>query len=282
MVNVVTDILRKAATCNSEDPRRQGNVIHLASDCQVIITGDIHGHADAMSKVIKLATTPAITNRCLIFQEIIHGPIDPASGQDRSLELLLRAVRLKVEHPQEVLFLLANHDLAQLTGNEIAKEGRGMCKSFAEGVRFLFPEDAEDILQALNEFILSMPLAIRCPNGVFMTHSLPSPDRMELAGVEILDRPYQKDDLRRGGAVYEWTWGRDQTAEQVKALAERLGVEFFILGHRKTATGCEELTDLAVTLACDHSQGCLIYFKADEPIIAENLQQHIVRLAVIK
>lgn len=266
MPNAAADIFRQAAQANLDDPRRRGNVVALEADCDVVITGDIHGNRQALGRIVTYFERPARRPRRLVLQELIHGPLDESSGHDRSVELLLRSARLKVSRPQDVVFLLGNHDLAQVTGVEIAKDGCQACRSFGEGVRFAFGDDGEEVLTAVAEFLWSLPLVATCPNGVWMTHSLPSPHRMKKAGTDILSRPYRREDFLRGGAAYEWTWGRGHTDEQIEALAAELGAALFLLGHRHTQAGIEAIACKAVTIASDHSHGCLAEFAADQPL----------------
>jgi hypothetical protein len=267
--NVAADIFRQAAQANVEDPRRRGNVVELEAGCDVIVTGDVHGNRQTFARILAYFERPSARPRRLVLQELIHGPLDEATGQDRSVELLLRAARLKLARPTDVVFLLGNHDLAQITGIEVAKEGAESCKAFIEGVRFAFGADGEQVLTAVDDFIRSMPLAAKCPNGVWITHSLPSPMRTAAAGVEILTRPYRYEDFLRGGAVYDWTWGRGQTDEQIDALAAALGAELFVLGHRHTQAGIEAVARRAVAIASDHNHGCLVEFASDLPLDAD-------------
>ena len=265
------DIIRRAAQLNRDDPRRQGSCIQLTGQCEVIVSGDIHGNRQNLAKILAYANLPGKADRFLVLQEIIHGPADPASGQDRSIELLLRAARLKCAHEAQVLFVLGNHDVAQITGSEITKNGQSFCKSFAEGVGYSFGQaDAAEILDAVAEFLLSLPLAVRCDNGVLIAHSLPSARQPSAA--ETLSRPFGKDDLSRRGGAYNWTWGRGHTPEQLESLAGELGVEFFILGHRHAAGGLEVLSRRAVVLASDHPHGQIIHFSTDSPLSAESAQ----------
>ena len=254
------DIFRQAASLNRNDPRRCENVIELETDRQIIVAGDIHGYREGLARIISYATSLPPGQWRLVLQELIHGPADPRNGHDRSIELLLRAARLKVSYPAEAIIIMGNHDIAQVTGNEITKEGCGVCKAFVAGVEFTFGADSGDVIEALYDFLLSAPLAVRCPNGVWITHSLPSTRRMEATGTEILSRPICDKDLRRGGAVYEWTWGRRHSPKSIDTLAEKLGVEFFILGHQPAATGCCELATRGIILASDHKQGCIVHF----------------------
>lgn len=278
MSNVVADILHQAAELNFSDPQRKGNIVHLADECDVVLAGDIHGNRPGLAKIISYAKL-AQPERRLVLQEIIHGPLDAKTQQDRSVELLVRAARLKVAHQQQVVFLMGNHDIAQITGNEILKEGRGYCRSFNAGVEYAYGDDASEIIQAISAFLMSMPMLARCANNVLLTHSMPSPNRMEVAGREVFDRPYTDADLRRGGGVYEWTWGRNQTDEQADALAAELGIELFILGHRHTPTGCEQIASRTVTIASNHEHGCVVHFPCNQPITTETLQQYVKPLA---
>ncbi len=278
MSNAAADILHQAAELNAGDPQRTGNIVYFNDDCDVVLAGDIHGNRTGMAKIISYADL-ARPDRRLVLQEVIHGPLDPKTQHDRSVELLVRAARLKIAHPQQVVFLMGNHDVAQITGNEILKEGRGYCRSFTAGVEYAYGGEAGEVLRAITDFLMSMPMLVRCPNKVLLTHSLPSPNRMDVAGREVFDRPYTDADLHRGGGVYEWTWGRNPTDEQVEALATELGVELFILGHRHTPTGCEQVASRAVTLASNHEHGCIIHFPCSRPVTAETLQQYVKTIA---
>ena len=168
------DILVRAAELNSSDSRRCGNVIHLSGDCDMIVTGDLHGNSSGLAKIIDYADLGLNPSRRLILQELIHGPPDAETGRDRSIETLLRAAKLKTEYPNQVVFLLGNHDISQITGNEITRGGQPSCKTFTAALDFTFQQDAGRVFDAFERFVLSLPLAIKCPNGVLISHSLPS------------------------------------------------------------------------------------------------------------
>ncbi|MBI5725422.1 MAG: metallophosphoesterase [Planctomycetes bacterium] len=278
MSHKTAEIFRQAAELNRKDPLRQGNVLMFEAGCEIMLTGDIHGHRGNLVRALGYAAPLTDPRRKLILQEIIHGPTDAATGQDLSHELMLRAARMKIANPANVFFLLGNHDVAQAAGNEITKEGCGVCKKFKLSVGVAYGQDAPDILDAINDFLLSMPLAARCPGGQFISHSLPSPGRKKMAGTEILSRPYEQEDLRRGGAVYEWTWGRAQTPELVDELAGQLNAGFFLLGHKHIPEGWEMITPKCAALASDHEKGCLIHFQADEALSDKTIPDHIKRM----
>jgi len=270
--NAFADIFQKAAELNRSDPRRSGNIVHLQPPCQVLLAGDIHGNRHNLQKIIDYAALADHPQRVLILQEIIHGPTDPKSGHDRSVELLAKAARLKITHPQQVLFLLGNHDIAQVTGNEITKEGHGVCRAFTSGVEFSFGAQAQEVMPAVMEFLHSMPLAVRCPNGVWMSHSLPSAMRMDKVDIAMLARmDYTSQEMSRGGTAYEWTWGRQQTPEQLAALGRELSAEFFVLGHRHSGNGYEKITETAISLSSDNEHGCVFEMNCDQPPTMESM-----------
>lgn len=278
MPHPVADIFRQAAQAHRDDPRRRGNVVAFADGDEIVYSGDLHGHRENLARLISLANLPGQPTRRLILQELIHGPADE-QGLDRSLSLLMRAARLKIAHPDQVCLLLANHDVAQITGAEITKAGQGVCESFLQGVRASYAGDADEILAAAYDLLTALPLAARTPGGVWMSHSLPAPNRMALPGLmEILSRPYEPADLKRGGPVYEWTWGRGHTPDQLHALAQRLGVTFFLLAHRHNETGFEPIGDVGAAILSDHSNGRFVRFPASDPMTAESLAQCVQRI----
>lgn len=269
MASAAADILHQAAELNRRDERRRGNVLHMEEGVEMIVTGDLHGNRVGLSKILSHAALTPDCPRRLVLQELIHGHVDLRTGHDRSIEQLVRAARTKVACPRQVLFLLGNHDISQITGSEIMKDGHGVCRAFAEGVGFAFPNDGEEVLEAAMDFLRSQALTIRCPSGVLISHSLPSPSRMNTPWADVLDREYRPDDYRRGGGAYEWTWGRLQTDEQIEKLAEHLNVQFFVIGHKHLDADFEVIGPRAVALTSEHEHGCILKFSGDQPLTAE-------------
>ncbi len=271
----VADIFRQAADANRADPRRNGNLIPLDNQPEIVIAGDLHGHRSNLAKVLEYADLPHHPERILVLQEIVHGPLDERTGLDRSVELLMRVARVRLACPN-LLFLLGNHDLAQVTGNEITKEGRGVCKAFSLSLADAFGPEASEVALALNDFLLSTPLAIRFGRGIMVTHSLPAPERMKFASPDILAaQGYTDRDMRRGGGAYEWTWGRNQTPQQLDGLAAELGVQFFVMGHRHSPEGFELVPNRAISLTCDSDRGCILHLPNDANVTLENVQQYL-------
>lgn len=264
MPHPVADVFAHAAERVAGDACRTGNVIAWERDEQVLYTGDIHGNRDNLSKILKFANLSQNPRRRLVLQELIHGePADPTGG-DRSFELLMRVARLKNSHPGQIFFLMGNHDVAQVTGNEIMKDGRCLCKSFEIGLEQAFGPAVAEVRDSLYAFLRALPLAARCANGMLMSHSLPSPHALPGFDWSILDRPYADADLRRGGAVYEWTWGRGHKPEHFTQVTERLGARQLLLAHQHSRGGFDLVQENALVITSDDSHGTILLFDAGQ------------------
>jgi len=275
------DIFRQAAELNLSDSRREGSVVTVSASNRIVCSGDLHGYRAAIGNIISHARLNADPNNCLILQEIIHGPVDQRSGFDRSIELLMRAARLKIEHPDQVLLIMGNHDLAQVSGSEISKYGYGVCKAFIDGVRFAFADAADDVLAALDEFFMSLPLAVRCPGGTFISHSVPSPGKLDQGCMEILDRAITQQDMLRNEPAYNWVWGRRHSEEQLEMLAGELGVKFLLMGPQHTEAGYDIISRRGAVVLSDHNNGYIADFRADQKISGDSLRQYLKPLATL-
>ena len=274
MVHPVANTFNSATELVAEDENRHGNSLLFKPGEKIICVGDIHGHRWNLAKIIAHAALGVHPHHRLVLQELIHGGTPDQSGADRSVEVLLRAARLKIAYPTQVFFLLANHDIAQITGQEITKDGHGECESFDAGLDNSFGPDAAEVRSAVHRLLRCLPLAARCENSVFITHSLPSPNRMDLIDWDIFARPYEDKDFRRGGTLYEWTWGREHSAEQLADLAERLDTKRFLLGHQPCKTGYQIQHGTSIIIDSHHSHGVIMEFDAGLPL-GENLDEHI-------
>jgi len=271
MAHPVAETFIRAADLVANDDCREGNWLSFDAGEKVVYTGDIHGNRQNLTKILSYADVGTHPNRRLVLQELIHGGAPTKAGNDRSVELLLRAARLKIAHPERVFFLMGNHDLAQFTGSEITKSGGGMCRAFDDGLIESFGPDADEVRQAVNDLLCAMPLAGRCAGGTLMAHSLPSPGGMGRMDWTVFDRPYQDSDLVRGGSVYEWLWGRGHTAEQLAQLREKFDATFFLVGHQPVDMGYEPMGDCGAIIASEGPHGQALLFDAGETLDAEEL-----------
>jgi hypothetical protein len=226
----------------------------------VLICGDLHDHRRNWDKLLKVADLDNHPQRHLVLQELIHGDHYDSTGAEESWITLLQAAELKCNHPRQVHFLLANHDLAQIHGKGIMKGSMSVCEAFNAGVKKAFGEHRASVNVAITEFLLSFPLAIRLPSGIFLCHSLPTDDQILTFDYTVFDRPLTGPDYaRRTGAVYQLIWGRNITPPFVADFAERLNARIFVTGHQPQDMGYATNGDQHLIIASDHNQGVFLH-----------------------
>src|SRR4051812_33626932 len=150
---------------NKMSPLRDQQVVNLPAEGEVWMTGDIHDHRRNFEKLIRAADLENNPQRNLVLHELIHGDHFDAKGAEGSWETLYQAAELKCNFPNQVHFLLANHDLAQIHGEGIMKAGLSVCEAFTAGVMRDFPQGGNEVNVAITEFLLSFPLGIRTQTG---------------------------------------------------------------------------------------------------------------------
>jgi hypothetical protein len=257
--NQIIDILDQAAVLNRMDSLRDGHVLTLPNYGQVIMTGDLHGCMHNFRKLEWFANLEQSIQRHVILHELIHCNGQPGIEGDDSFLLLVQAARWKVDYPDQVHFLMGNHDLAQLTDREISKGGSPSIANFNQWVAQRFGDSTvEKILEKLDQFIISMPLAARCPNRIWLSHSLPGGHAMEGFDFSIFNREWAGDDMTPKGSVYELLWGRNHTTEQLDEMAGMLNLDYFILGHQRQENGYAVQGKRLIILASDHGLGCFL------------------------
>src|SRR5437016_11454471 len=163
----VLETFQTATEENQLSSLRQHQVVHLPTEGEVWMTGDIHDHRTNFRKLLAAADLGNNPQRHLVLHELIHGDHFDAKGAEGSWETLYRAAELKCDFPGQVHFLMANHDLAQIHGEGIMKAGVSVCEAFSKGLKRDFPTATSAVTVAISEFFLSLPLAIRAPNKLF-------------------------------------------------------------------------------------------------------------------
>ncbi|MGC4033443.1 MAG: metallophosphoesterase [Tepidisphaeraceae bacterium] len=211
---------------NVLDRYRTGQVVTLPADHEVWMTGDIHDHRTNFRKLLAAAKLDENPTRHIILHELIHGDHFDADGREDSWKMLRQAADLKNDYPDQVHFLFANHDLAQIHGEGIMKAGLSVCEAFNKGIKRDFPGGHHGMVQvAITEFLLSLPLAIRCPNGLWFSHSLPNDDLVDAFDFGVFERtPLTPADYKkRIGPVYQLIWGRRYSEVGIEKFAEKVG-----------------------------------------------------------
>jgi hypothetical protein len=265
----------------------------------LIATGDLHDNPLHLARIARAAglmpdhptsDIPHPTSVShLTLHELIHGD-RLVNGLDHSYRVLARAAAMKSAFPEKVHILLANHEIAQLTGTPVAKEGVRCNEAFEEGVYAAFAGDggeqaAHDVLQAIRNFLGALPLAVRfkcrgLDGDILCAHSLPSPGHMDTFDLTALDRDLTEADFTtRTGAARALTWGRGHTPEQIEQLAKAWNIRLFILGHEKAEQGCTIVSPKAIVLNSDHEHGVYARVDLTQPSTAHELHDSCTPLS---
>lgn len=275
------ELLQSARTANIEDKYRKGNIIYPGGSGSIVITGDIHGHRRNLERIISFSDLDNNPERHVILQEIIHGGPMDSNGRCLSCGLLLDVLRYKLKYPNQVHILLSNHDTAFICNCEVMKDGREMNLAMRQALENKFKGRSEEVKAEIDKYLLSQPLAVKCDNGLWMSHSLPAERNWDKFDTAIFERKIELDDLARTGSVYLLTWGRQQSQELLDAAAEKLGVKTFVLGHQSQPEGWAIAGENLIIIASDHNHGCLISCGLDKSYTAEELKKKIVALSSI-
>jgi hypothetical protein len=277
----VIETFEAAKDENVLDRHRVAQMIRLPSDGEVWMTGDLHDHRNNFRKLIRTVDLERHPERHLILHELIHGDHYDANGAEDSWNMLFQAAELKCEYPHQVHFLFANHDLAQIHGEGIMKGGLSVCEAFNAGVARDFGGRASAVQVAITEFLLSLPLAVRCPNGIFLCHSLPPDEQIPDFDFTVFDRetPLPTDYRRKTGPIYQLIWGRKVTPAGVQQFASKVNAELIVTGHQPQESGYAVNGTQHLIIASDHNQGVFLPFKLNErydmPSLVSRLRKFI-------
>lgn len=277
-------LARLVRAAGMDGERHEGSEAQRHEGSSATSSGVEHTHesGDSVPSCLRASVPAAPTH--LLLHEIIHSD-RLINGMDFSYRALARVAALKADFPERVHTLLANHELAQVMGAGIIKDGVKVVEAFNEGVEYAFGDDAAAVQEAIREFILSMPLALRCvcppPHGdILCAHSLPGAALMERFDPSVLSRDLTSEDYEpRRGAAHLMVWGRGYDAEQIEDLVERWGINLFILGHEKAENGVRFVPPCAIVLNSDHERGVYLPIDLSNPPRAEEAVGMVVPLA---
>lgn len=278
--DAVAELFRQSERANLDSPGRAGAVVDLPDTGRLMMTGDLHDNAQNYQRLLKLAQLDAGPGNRLILHEVIHGP-NLVNGLDLSVRMLARVAALKCRYPDQVFVLQSNHELAQLRHEGILKEGRNTAESFDEGIDFLYADKSDDVREAMNGYLRSLLLGVRCANGVFASHSIPSNNRMKKFDPAVIDRVPTEEELSEKGDVYHMVWGRNQTQATADTLAEAWGCTQFVMGHQPADMGYEMQEETMLILASDHSHGVALPIDLARTYDQEQLIGAIIPLASV-
>ncbi len=281
MPQTIIDLLNKGVEASNADKFRRGNLIHLPADGSLIITGDIHGHRRNFERIAAFADLENKPDRHIVLQEIIHGGPQDSKGGCLSYKLLFDVARYKLSFPDRVHIIMGNHDTTFINNSKVMKDGKEMNRSIKSALDREFKQASADIQLAIRQFLFSQPLAVRCDNRIWLSHSLPSDRYIDKFDTEVLERQLKINDVVKPGSAYLLTWGRKHSQALLDKMAKLLDVDIFILGHQPQQQGWSLAGKNLIIIASDHNHGCLLAFSLAKSYTIEQLIDLIIPLTFI-
>jgi hypothetical protein len=194
---------------------------------------------------------------------------------------LFDVIRYKLSFPDQIHLIMGNHDTAFINSSEVMKDGREMNRAMCMAMQREFGEAAADVELAARQFLFSQPLAARCDNRIFMSHSLPADRFIDKFDPTILNRELKINDVVRPGSAYLLTWGRKHSQELLDNLAGTFDTDLFVLGHQPQEQGWCRAGENLIILASNHNHGCLLSIDLAKSYTIEQLIESIVPLASV-
>ena len=265
----------EATEANLQTLARVGNVVVISPEFadEVMITGDLHGHRRNFNAIRKIAALDQHPRRHLVLQEVCHGgPTYPTNGGCMSHAMLEDVAKLKATYPEQVHFILGNHELAELTDYPIQKNKQMLNLMFRLGLQQIYGPAAEKVRDAYYPFIRSCPLAVRLPGGVFISHSVPEGVDTRHFDSSIFFREIDPVEYYERTGVFELVWGRDYRQENASAFAELMQAKVLINGHEPCPEGFNTPNDTQIIMDCCSEKACYVIL----PTAGELSQAEIV------
>jgi hypothetical protein len=277
--NRLLTTIRRAAQAFRQTPGRRGRLVRPERATEVLVAGDLHGQVENFRKVLERAQLAKHPGRHLVLQELIHGPFRHPAGGDKSHQLVDLVAALKCQFPERVHYLLGNHELAQWSGQWIGKADEDFTDLFRAGVRAAYGDWADRIYEAYLDLFAAIPLAVQTANRVFISHSLPSAQRMKNFEAAVLEHDLETPgQVAAGGPVHALLWGRDTAPETVATFLVKVDADLLVTGHIPCDKGFEAPNDRQLILDAAGANGCYCLFPADRPVTHADLLRGVGKL----
>jgi Calcineurin-like phosphoesterase len=269
----VLTTIRRATELFRNTPGRSGGIVSLEAASEVLVVGDLHGNLPTFKQVLVTAALDRHPTRHLVLQELIHGPVSyPEDGGDRSHQLLDVVAALKCQYPHRAHLILGNHELSELTGRTIGKDGETLNAKFMHGITTAYGDSATEIYDAYKALFAALPLGIRTSNRVYVCHTIPDAPDLDTLDLDLLKADHWPEPaMKRRGTIYALTWGRDTSPETADRFAAMIDADFFITGHQACDEGFRQANHRQIIIDGTHPHPCYCLFPATGPVSIESL-----------
>ncbi len=261
----VCDTLREAAAVLQTREGRDGAVQWLPDHGRLLATGDLHDNLRHYRLIMRLAGLDRGSNRHVVLHELIHGE-HLIHGTDLSYRTLCRVACAVIAYPTQVHPIIGNHEVSQAYKLRVTKGFGEQVALFDAGLELIFGDNAQVVSDAVDHFMLSMPLVLRSPWGHFVSHSTPGPLQLSGFDTSIFRRSLCAADFAPlSGAAWQMVWGRGQTRESTARFLEMVDARLLICGHALVETGVESRGPQMLVLNSDHEHGAVVPIELDGP-----------------
>ena len=238
-----------------------------------MVVGDLHGNLPAFSQALAIAALDWYPRRHLVLQELVHEiNKNDDDRPDRSHQLVDLVSALKCQYPQRVHLILGNHELSELTGRIIGKDGHALNLRFRQGMELAYGARTQEVYEAYLVLFAALPLAVRTPNRVFVCHTLPDARYLEDLDLALLQADHWPEEaMKRGGTIYALTWGRDNTPETADRFAAMVDADWFITGHQPCDEGFRQANHRQIIIDGTNPYPAYCLFPAFGAVTIESL-----------
>lgn len=272
----VIQLMAKAAAANEKDPLLRGRLLELPDAGEMMITGDLHGNLSNFRRIAHVADLPHHPQRHLVLQELLHAMY--RDTPDHSYQLLEEVAIFKGVCPAQVHILLANHDIAELHGLEIMKQGRSVLRVFAAAIEEAYQFNKDVVRKAYNRFLRSLPWAAATRSGLFFCHALPDPPHLALFSRELFTQAGPETDIGRGSPAFHLAWGRDLSEPVAVDFARRVGAHLIVIGHHPCRNGYTAPNPHTVVLDSKDAHGAYAILPLDRKLTQSDILSRIKHL----
>jgi len=269
----VMDLMARAAAMNEQDPCLRGRLLELPRTGELMATGDLHGNLSNFRRITRIADLGHHPQRHILLQELLHAMY--ADTPDRSYQLLEEAAIYKTVYPGQVHFLLGNHDIAELCGLEIMKQGRSVLSVFNTALQEAYQFNADVIRKAYNRFLRSLPWAAVTAHGILLCHSLPDGKYVHLFDRALFTQATREADIGRDSPAFRMAWGRDIARPTSAAFAERMGVDLIVCGHHPCQKGYTTPNPHLVVIDSKDAHGAYALLPLDRKLSQQDVVSRI-------
>ncbi len=269
--------LRRAIDFVRATPGRSGHLVRLPDCTDVLVAGDLHGHVRNFQVILKAADLANHPLRHLVIQEVVHSSFLYPNGGDKSHQLLDLFAALKCQFPTRVHLLPGNHELAQWTNRSIGKGNDSQNEAFRQGVTTAYGDAGADIYALYMELLKALPIALRTPNDIFISHSLTPGRHMGTFDARRLEEEsYDEKEYQPGGLVYGIVWGRDTSHRNIDDYLRKVDADLLVSGHIPTETGFAVPNHRQLIVDCSASPAAYVLFPTDRKLTHAELVECVV------